>query len=76
MSSTESTVTVDELWIEFKKAIDYGHFRKFKTKRGMMGHIKRIWKNQGGKSIRFVFSPEIHKYKLCILNVTKEMWSP
>ena len=66
------SATRDELWVEFKKSIDYGWFTKFKTRRGMEGYIDRMIKKRGGKYIKFVFSPEPFKYKELVLVITPE----
>ncbi|MFX0198971.1 MAG: hypothetical protein ACFFCW_22850 [Candidatus Hodarchaeota archaeon] len=58
----EKVVDFDELWLEFKKAIDTENLpnsnMKFKTKRGMIGYIKRLAKKNVGKMISFYFIPE------------------
>lgn len=68
----EKIVTRDELWTEFKRAIDFGNFTKFKTRRGMNGYLNRLIKKHCGKSIIFVFSPEFLKFKRCVYEITKE----
>ncbi len=68
----DKIVTRDELWLEFKKAIDYGRFEGFKTKRGMSGHLNRLIRKHRGKSIKFIFSPYPHKYEEYTYKITKE----
>ena len=65
-------VTRDELWKEFKKAIDFGHYAKFKTRRGMDGHLNRLIKKNRGKSLVLIFSPAPLQYKQFIYKITKE----
>lgn len=48
--------TVDELWTEYEKAIKAENWFKFKTRRGMIGYLKRYVKSgKAGKSIKFRF---------------------
>ena len=42
-------VSVDGLWMEFEKAIKFGHYVKFKTRRGFDGWLKREIKKRGIK---------------------------
>lgn len=62
-------VTCDELWLEFKKAIDFGNFTKFKTRRGFNGHINRLIKRRPGKELHFLFNPGNKPIFECILPV-------
>jgi len=66
------TITRDKLWTEFKKAIDSGHYTKFKTRRGMDGYLNRLIKKHCGKSILFIFSPGPYQYRPFVYNITKE----
>jgi len=50
------TVTREELWVEFRKAIDFGDFTRFKTKRGMDGYINRLIRKYPGKMITCRFN--------------------
>jgi hypothetical protein len=65
--------TRDQLWTEFKKAINHGDFNKFKTKKGMNSFlnkkIKKEFKKNPGKliKIKFVFMPEPGKYNVFYL---------
>lgn len=49
----KKTVTRDELWLEFKKSIDSGNFKKFKTRRGFDGYINRLVKKNLGRELGF-----------------------
>jgi len=68
----EKIVTKDELWLEFGKAIDHGHFRQFTTRRGFEGHLKRMIKKSTGKEISFLFDAGYHKITKCVLKLDKE----
>lgn len=61
-------VTKDELWLEFEKAIEYGDFKKFKTRQGFEGYINRWIKNNPGKDISFLFTKDYHVTK-CVLKI-------
>lgn len=65
--------TLDELWVEYEKAIKFGHFEKFKTKRGMVGHLNRLLKKPKGKFLAFTFSPSPWKYKRLYIKVPASM---
>ncbi len=70
----EKIVTVDELWVELKKSIDagWGHKLSFKTKIGMMRHVKKMIKNRhAGKAINFIFDTG-KGYLPCKLMIKKE----
>lgn len=67
----EKIVTKDELWLEFKKAIDYGYFRKFATRRGFEGYLKRMIKKTQGKEISFLFD-DGNRVTKCVLKLTRE----
>ncbi len=55
MANEHRTATIDELWVEFKEAIKYGDFKKFKTRRGFDGYIKRLINGKPGKGWMFIF---------------------
>ncbi len=65
------SATRDEIWVEFKKAVDYGNFTQFKTKRGMNGYIDRMIKKSGGKFLRFAFMGHKGCFELLYL-ITRE----
>ena len=69
---TERIVTRNDLWLEFKRAIDYGHFKKFKTKRGMNGYLDRLIKQCTGTFVKFKFSPGLGNYTEYVYKITKE----
>jgi len=64
-------VTKDELWLEYKKAIDAGNFKTFKTREGFDGYLSREIKKKPGKEISFGFYDGYHITK-CILKLSKE----
>lgn len=69
----EKIVTIDELWVEFEKAIKYGGFSKFKTKEGMIEHVKKCANSQGGKELVFSFKTGTgYNFLRCRLKIKKE----
>lgn len=73
----EKIVTVDELWVEYKKSIDagWGHTLSFKTKKGMVGHIKKLANKFHGIALVFTFKtgkafPD--NYLQCKIMIKKE----
>jgi len=49
-------VDIDGLWLEFEKAIKFGHFKKFKTRRGFNSWLKREIRKHPGKAMIFKFN--------------------
>lgn len=69
----EKEVTLDELWVEFKKAIAFGGFSLFKTKKGMIKHVKKCANTQTGTYLVFTFKTGVgHNFLRCILKIKKE----
>jgi hypothetical protein len=68
----EKIVTIDELWVEFKKAIKHG-FSQFKMKEGMIEHVKKCANVATGTYLIFVFKTAPgNNFLRCILKIKKE----
>jgi len=67
-------VTRNELWFEFKKAIDYGNFTKFKTKQGMNRFLNQCIRKHPGKTLRFKFMTASGEYLECVLSCLESGW--
>lgn len=69
----EKVVTIDELWVEFKKAIEFGGFSEFKTKKGMMKHVKKCANAKISTYLVFTFKTGIgYNFLRCRLKIKKE----
>jgi len=65
-------VTRDQLWGEFKKSIDTGNWAKFKTRKGMEGHIRRYLKRYPVHELRFYFIRKPGQLLQCTLKISKQ----
>ena len=66
-------VSVDGLWMEFEKAIKFGHYVKFKTRRGFDGWLKREIKKHPGRSMRFTFNDGRQVFRVELIVTPKLM---
>ncbi len=49
----ENTVTLDDVWEYYKKAIDAGNYAEFTTKQGLLKFIQKILQECPGAYIHF-----------------------